>query len=159
MMLRHVTTCRQVLEMTLTTTKTRLGNSVTGFMISYESGNRFFPTAVTDYWQDKAACRHKDQRKRQILGLSSMSLVVIVRLHAVLGILHKWRVAWHKHNITYFTQLLPVIKFSQSYFVLNASGNYCILGELMKINAVRPGLHVTDYWRYRNRCLTNQFSW
>ena len=29
----------------------RLGNSVTGFMISDESGNRFFPTAVTDYWQ------------------------------------------------------------------------------------------------------------
>ena len=23
-------------------------------MISDESGNRFFPTAVTDYWQDKA---------------------------------------------------------------------------------------------------------
>ena len=32
----------------------RLGNSVTGFMISDESGNRFFPTAVTDYWQDRA---------------------------------------------------------------------------------------------------------
>ena len=57
----------------------RLGNSVTGFMISDESGNRFFPTAVTDYWQDKAACRHEDQRKRQISGLSSMSMVVIVR--------------------------------------------------------------------------------
>ena len=28
---------------------TRLGNSVTVFMISDESGNRFFPTAVTDY--------------------------------------------------------------------------------------------------------------
>ena len=48
-------------------------------MISDESGNRFFPTAVTDYWQDKAACRHEDQRKRQISGLSSMSMVVIVR--------------------------------------------------------------------------------
>ena len=57
----------------------RLGNSVTGFMISDESGNRFFPTAVTDYWQDKAVCRHEHQRKRQISGLSSMSMVVIVR--------------------------------------------------------------------------------
>ena len=57
----------------------RLGNSVTGFMISDESGNRFFPTAVTDYWQDKAACRHENQRKRQISGLSSMSMVAIVR--------------------------------------------------------------------------------
>ena len=57
----------------------RLGNSVTGFMISDESGNRFFPTAVTDYWQDKAACRHEDQRKHQISWLSSMSMVVIVR--------------------------------------------------------------------------------
>ena len=27
----------------------RLGNLVTGFMISDESGNRFFPTAVTAY--------------------------------------------------------------------------------------------------------------
>ena len=61
------------------THKSRIGNSVTGFMISDESGNRFFPTGVTDYWQDKAACRHEDQRKRQISGLSSMSLVVIVR--------------------------------------------------------------------------------
>ena len=42
----------------------RLGNLVTGFMISDESGNRFFRTAVTDYWQDKAACRHDDQQKR-----------------------------------------------------------------------------------------------
>ena len=42
----------------------RLGNSVTGFKISDESGNRFFPTAVKDYWQDKAACRHEDQWKR-----------------------------------------------------------------------------------------------
>ena len=33
-------------------------------MISDESGNEFLPTAVTDYWQDKAACRHEDQRKR-----------------------------------------------------------------------------------------------
>ena len=33
---------------------TRLGNLVTGFMISDESGNRFFPIAVTDYWQDRA---------------------------------------------------------------------------------------------------------
>ena len=41
----------------------RLGNLVTGFMISDESGNRFFRTAVTDYWQDKAACRHDDQQK------------------------------------------------------------------------------------------------
>ena len=31
----------------------RLRNLVTGFMISDESGNRFFPTAVTDYWQDQ----------------------------------------------------------------------------------------------------------
>ena len=30
----------------------RLGNLVTDFMISDESGNRFFPTPVTDYWQD-----------------------------------------------------------------------------------------------------------
>ena len=44
-----------------------------------------------------------------------------------------------------FLQLLPVIKFSQSYLVLDASSNHCILGELMKIHAVRPGLHVTDY--------------
>ena len=60
-------------------TWSRLGNSVTGFMISDESCNRFFPTAVTDYWQDKAVCRHEHQRKRQISGLSSMSMVVIVR--------------------------------------------------------------------------------
>ena len=32
----------------------QLGNLVTGFMISEESGNRFFLTAVTDYWQDRA---------------------------------------------------------------------------------------------------------
>ena len=31
-------------------------------MISDESGNRFFPTAVTDYWQDRAgiACQQTD---------------------------------------------------------------------------------------------------
>ena len=57
----------------------RLRNSLAGFMISDESGNRFFPTAVTDYWQDKAACRHEDYRKRQISGLSSVPMVVIVR--------------------------------------------------------------------------------
>ena len=32
----------------------RLGNSVTGFMISDESGDRFFQTAVREYWQDRA---------------------------------------------------------------------------------------------------------
>ena len=39
------------------------GNLVTGFVISDESGNRFFLTAVADYWQDKASCWHEDQRK------------------------------------------------------------------------------------------------
>ena len=38
---------------------TRLGNYVTGFMISDESGNRFFPTAVTDYWQDRAGIAYQ----------------------------------------------------------------------------------------------------
>ena len=122
----------------------RLGNSVTGFMISDESGNRFFPTAVTDYWHHAVGIPDFEKYDE---------------LRAVWGILYKWRVAWHKHNITYFTQLLPVIKFSKSYLVSNALGNYCILDELMKMHAVRPVLHVTDYWRYRNRCLTNQFSW
>ena len=37
----------------------RLGNLVTGFMISDESGNRFFPTAVTDYWQDRAGITYQ----------------------------------------------------------------------------------------------------
>ena len=37
----------------------RLGNLVTGFMISDESGNRFFPTAVTDYWQDRAGIAYQ----------------------------------------------------------------------------------------------------
>ena len=41
------------------TTLSRLGNSVTGFMISDESGNRFFPTAVTDYWQDRAGIAYQ----------------------------------------------------------------------------------------------------
>ena len=43
----------------LTVTNSRLGNSVTGFMISDESGNRFFPTAVTDYWQDPAGIAYQ----------------------------------------------------------------------------------------------------
>ena len=43
----------------LTITNSRLGNSVTGFMISDESGNRFFPTAVTDYWQDPAGIAYQ----------------------------------------------------------------------------------------------------
>ena len=32
-------------------TWSRLGNLVAAFMISDECGNRFFPTAATDYWQ------------------------------------------------------------------------------------------------------------
>ena len=28
-------------------------------MISDESGNRFFPTAVTDYWQDRAGIAYQ----------------------------------------------------------------------------------------------------
>ena len=39
--------------------RTRLGNLVTGFMISDEFGNRFFPTAVTDYWQDRAGIAYQ----------------------------------------------------------------------------------------------------
>ena len=40
-------------------TWSRLENLVAGFMISDECGNRFFPTAATDYWQCPAgiACR------------------------------------------------------------------------------------------------------
>ena len=66
-------------------------------------------------------------------------------------------VARHKHYITFLTQLLPVIQFSQSCLVLNASANYCILGELMKIHAVRPGLHVKDYCRYCNNVWRTSF--
>ena len=40
---------------------TRLGNYVTGFMISDESGNRFFPTAVTDYCQDREGIAHQQK--------------------------------------------------------------------------------------------------
>ena len=64
------------------------------------------------------------------------------------GILPNWRVAWHKQHITYSIQLLPLIKFLQSYLVLNASTNYCIMGELMKTHAVRTGVHVITYWRH-----------
>ena len=40
-------------------TWSRIGNLVAGFMISDEFGNRFFPTAATDYWQSPAgiACQ------------------------------------------------------------------------------------------------------
>ena len=38
---------------------TRLGNYVTDFMISDESGNRFFLTAGTDYWQDRAVIAYQ----------------------------------------------------------------------------------------------------
>ena len=37
----------------------RLGNLITGFMISDESGNRFFPTAATDYWQGRAGIAYQ----------------------------------------------------------------------------------------------------
>ena len=46
----------------------RLGNFVTGFMISEESGNRFFPTAVTDYWQDEGRVSPRGPTKAVNIG-------------------------------------------------------------------------------------------
>ena len=47
----------------------RLGNLVTGFMISDESGNRFFPTAVTDYWQDQGCLSARGPTKTLNIGI------------------------------------------------------------------------------------------
>ena len=50
-------------------TVSRLGNLVTGFMISDQSGNRFFPTALTDYWQDQGYLSARESMKKLNIGI------------------------------------------------------------------------------------------